>query len=239
MPSILRIVRLHIVLGGLLAFALGALLALVNSGVFDPLRVALVYSIVLFGDLSTHFSNDYFDVETDRCIERKRFFSGRNVLTNNPTLRKPAKTISVILLILSNAVAFLVVVFQFASVELLIITLCANFLGWSYSAPPLRLVSRGLGELAIALAVGFAITVAGYLAVKSHLDSLILYFGFSFIMYGLMLAFSLEIPDIEIDKRVGKRNLGVRKGSLAVLVTILALASAALLLFLLYAWRLN
>jgi 1,4-dihydroxy-2-naphthoate octaprenyltransferase len=239
MPPVLRIVRVHIVLGGFLAFALGVLLALVNGGVFDSLRVALVYAIVLFGDLSTHFSNDYFDVETDRCIERKKFFSGRNVLVNNPTLRKPAKTISVTLFILSNAVAFLMVVFQLAPVELLIVTLCANFLGWSYSAPPLRLVSRGLGEVAIALAVGFAIPAEGYLAVKGQLDSLILYFGLPFIMYGLMLAFSLEAPDIEIDRKVGKRNIGVRKGRRAVFVAILALASSALLLFLLYAWRLN
>jgi 1,4-dihydroxy-2-naphthoate octaprenyltransferase len=238
-PPILRIVRMHIVFGGVLAFTLGALLALVTGGVLDPLRVALFYGIVLFGDLSTHYGNDYFDAKSDRYIERKKFFSGKNILVDNPSLRKKAKNISIVLLILSNVVAFLAVIFQLAPVGLLIVTLGANFLGWSYSAPPLRLVSRGLGEVAIALAVGFAIPSVGYLAVKGQFDSLIGYFGLPFIMYGFMLALSLQAPDIEVDRKVGKRNIGVRKGRRAVFTIVLAVVTAALLLFLLYAWRLT
>lgn len=237
LPPILRVVRLHILLGGILAFSLGTLLGLVNGGVFDPLNVALFYMIVLFGDLSTHYGNDYFDVQCDQQIERKKFFAGKNILVNNPALRQPAKIASIILLILSNALALFLVIFQFAPVELLIITLVANFLGWFYSAPPLRLVSRGLGEVAIALAVGFAIPAVGYLAVKGQLDWLIGYFGLAFILYGLMLALSLQVPDIVVDRKVGKRNIGARKGTLADFTIILAVASAALLLFLLYAWQ--
>jgi 1,4-dihydroxy-2-naphthoate octaprenyltransferase len=238
-PPIFRIVRMHIVLGGVLAFSLGALLTLVNGGVFDPLRVTLFYAVVLFGDLSTHYGNDYFDVKYDQHIERKKFFTGKNILVNNPRLRSPAKSISITLLILSNALALLAVIFQVAPIGLLIVTLCANFLGWSYSAPPLRLVSRGLGEVAIALAVGFAIPVVGYMAVRGQFDSLIGYFGFPFIMYGLMLALSLQAPDIEVDQKVGKLNIGARKGRRAVFALVLAVSSAAMLLFILYAWRLT
>ncbi len=238
-PPILKIVRLHIVLGGVLAFTLGALLGLVNGGVFDPLQVTLLYAVVLLGDLSTHYGNDYFDFESDQYVERKKFFSGKNILVNNPKLRQITKNISITLLILSNAVALLAVILHVAPVELLIIALCANFLGWSYSAPPLRLVSRGLGEVAIALAVGFAIPAVGYLAIKGQLDSLMWLFGLPFILYGLMLALSLQAPDIEVDRKVGKRNIGARKGKRAVFAIILMTISAALLLFLLYAWRLT
>jgi 1,4-dihydroxy-2-naphthoate polyprenyltransferase len=207
-PPIFRVVRMHIVLGGVLAFTLGAVLAFVNSGVFDPLRIILFYAVVLFGDLSTHFGNDYFDVKSDQFIERKKFFSGKNILVNNPALRPQAKTISIVLLVLSNAGAFLAVILLAAPIELLIIALCANFLGWSYSAPPLRLVSRGFGEAAIALAVGFAIPAVGYLAVRGQLDWLFFIFGLPFVMYGLMLALSLEAPDIEVDRKGGKLNIG-------------------------------
>jgi 1,4-dihydroxy-2-naphthoate octaprenyltransferase len=237
-PPILRIVRMHIVLGGVLAFTLGALLALVNGGVLNPLQVTLFYAVVLFGDLSTHYGNDYFDVESDQYIERKKFFSGKNILVDNPSLRKHAKNISIVLLILSSVVAFLAVIFELAPVGLLIVTLCANFLGWSYSAPPLRLVSRGLGEVAIALAVGFAIPAVGYLAVRGQFDLLFFYFAFPFVMYGLLLALSLEAPDIEVDRKFGKLNIGARTGIRAVFAVILALASAALLLLLFYSWRL-
>ncbi len=91
-PPILRIVRMHIVFGGVLAFTLGALLALVTGGVLDPLRVALFYGIVLFGDLSTHYGNDYFDAESDRYIERKKFFSGKNILSIIQALENTPRT---------------------------------------------------------------------------------------------------------------------------------------------------
>jgi 1,4-dihydroxy-2-naphthoate polyprenyltransferase len=229
---------MHIVLGGLLAFTLGAFLALVGGGVFDPLRFAVFYMVVLLGDLSTHFGNDYFDVQSDQYIERKKFFAGKNILTNYPKLRSQAKKISITLLILSNAMALLTVIFQIAPVELLIITLAANFLGWSYSAPPFRFVSRGFGEVAIALAVGFAIPAVGYLTAMGHFDSLFLYFAFPFIMYGFMLALSLEAPDIEADRKVGKLNIGARKGKPAVFAIILAMSLAALVPFIFYAWLL-
>lgn len=237
--AILKIIRVHIVVGGALAFSLGALLAVARGGTFDPSRFALFYAIVFFGDLSTHYSNDYFDAEADRYTEKKKFFSGNTILVNNPRLCSLARSISIVLLILSNVLALLVVIFQAAPFELLIIALSANFLAWSYSAPPLRLVSRGLGEAAIALATGFAIPAVGYLSVRGQFDPLFVYFAFPFMLYGLMLSLSLEAPDIEVDRKVGKRNIGARKGKCAVFVLILTAASAATLMFLFYTWQIT
>jgi 1,4-dihydroxy-2-naphthoate polyprenyltransferase len=238
-PTILRIIRVHIVAGGALAFSLGALLAFVNGGTFDPLQIVLFYAIVFLGDLSTHYSNDYFDVNQDKYVERKKFFSGKNILGNNPTLRSSARWVSIMLFILSNALAVLMVVLKIAPLELLIITLGANFLGWAYSAPPLRLVSRGLGEVAIALAVGFAIPAVGYLAVRGQFDYLFWYFTLPFVLYGFMLALSFEAPDIEVDLKVGKLNIGARKGKMIVFVLIFAAASAASSTFLFYAYQIS
>jgi len=69
--KVLKIIRKHIVLGGILAFTLGALLAAANGGIFDPWRSALFYAIVFFGDLSTHYSNDYYDTEITSMLKRK------------------------------------------------------------------------------------------------------------------------------------------------------------------------
>jgi 1,4-dihydroxy-2-naphthoate octaprenyltransferase len=119
----------------------------------------------------------------------------------------------------------------------LIITLGANFLGWSYSAPPLRLISRGLGEVAVAVVTGFAIPGIGYLAVRGQFDPLFAYFAVPFIMYGLILSLSLEAPDREIDWKGGKRNLVVRKGERSVFSVILAVALLATVTFFVYAWQ--
>jgi 1,4-dihydroxy-2-naphthoate octaprenyltransferase len=233
----IKMIRFHIVAGGLLAFVLGALLAFANGGSFDLLRIALFYTIVFLGDLSTHFSNDYFDVEQDRLIGKKRFFSGNKILVNNPRLQPFAKTLSVALLFTSVLLAALAVTFQMAPVDLLLITLGANFLGWFYSAPPLRLVSRGLGEVAIVLAVGFAIPAAGYLAVMGHFDGWFAFFVLPFVLYGFMLALSLEAPDVEGDRLGNKKTFGVKNGVDAVFGLVFAVALAAMVMFLVCAWQ--
>jgi 1,4-dihydroxy-2-naphthoate octaprenyltransferase len=72
--QMLRIIRPHIVAGGILAFTLGVLLAAANGGTFDLGKTALFYAVVFLGDLSTHYSNDYFDTEADKHIKRKSIF---------------------------------------------------------------------------------------------------------------------------------------------------------------------
>ncbi len=221
-PKILQIIRFHIVAGGALAFLLGALLATVGGAGFDFVRVGLVYLVVFFGDLSTHFSNDYFDVDVDLFGGQRKFFSGSRILVSYPSLRSLAWSVSIALMVLSDAVAALLVVFFGLPAELLVIAVGANFLGWFYSAPPVRLISRGLGEVVVAVVVGLAIPGVGYLAVRGSFDWLFACFVVPFVLYGLMLSLSLGAPDREIDLRGGKRNFVVRKGERSVFGVVLA-----------------
>jgi len=239
-PKILKIIRIHIVAGGALAFSLGALLA-VSGGesFFDPVYVVLCYVVVLLGDLSAHYSNDYFDVEVDKYVERKKFLTGSTILVTHPKLRSSAKWISISLLALSTILAVAIVLFYGAPIEFLIIALGENFLGWAYSAPPLRLISRGLGEIAVAVVTGFAIPGIGYLALRGQFDPVFVFFAVPFVMYGLMLSLSLGAPDREIDRKGRKRNLVVRKGELSVFSLILVMALLATLIFFVYAWQIT
>ncbi len=235
-PKILRIIRIHIVIGGFLAFSLGALLAIVAGGSFNLIFFALSYVVVFLGDLSSHYSNDYFDVEVDKYIEQKKFFSGSNILVDNPDIRSLSRLISVALLISSNALAAILVILG-APIEFLIIILGASLVGWFYSAPPLRLISRGFGEFAVACVTGFVIPGLGYLAIRGHFDPLFFYFTLPFIMYGLMLSLSLQVPDIKVDSKANKRNLAVRLGERWSFFLIFAIALCATLTFCIYAWQ--
>lgn len=239
-PKIFKIIRIHIVAGGVLAFSLGALLAVAGGeSYFDPVYVVLFYVVVLLGDLSTHYSNDYFDVEVDKYVERKKFFTGSTILVTYPKLRSSAKWISILLLALSTILAVAIVLFYGAPIEFLVIALGENFLGWAYSAPPLRLISRGLGEIAVAVVTGFAIPGIGYLALRGQFDPVFILFAVPFVMYGLMLSLSLGAPDREIDRKGGKRSLVVRKGELSVFSLILAMALFATLIFFGYTWQIS
>ena len=210
--TLLRVIRVHIVVGGVLAFTLGALLAVLTGGVVKPLHIALGYGVVFLGDLSTHFSNDYFDVELDRHQKIKKLFSTKKILVENPALSPVAKKTSLILLFTSNLFAAVMVIFFEVTIEFFIITLVANLLGWIYSAPPVRLSSKSLGELAIALATGFIIPSIGYLSVKNQVDSLFVFLSIPFMLYGFFLSLNLEAPDIQNDKKGEKTTFAVRIG---------------------------
>jgi 1,4-dihydroxy-2-naphthoate octaprenyltransferase len=234
--KLLKIIRVHIVAGGVLAFSLGALLALTSGGSFNPALVVSAYGVMLLGDLSSHYSNDYFDVEVDRHIKQKKFFAGSAVLVNHPNLRPLSKAISIGLLICANILAVSIFLFLGAPIEIFIVILGASLVGWFYSAPPLRLSSRGFGEFAVACVSGFAIPGLGYLAVRGQFDPLFVYLAVPFVMYGFMLSLSLEAPDAEIDQKGGKRNFVVRKGERKVFLFILALTTSATSTFLTYKW---
>jgi 1,4-dihydroxy-2-naphthoate octaprenyltransferase len=86
------------------------------------------------------------------------------------------------------------------------------FGAWSYSAPPLRLVERGLGEIVASLVVAVLVpTLAFTLQADSVAWGLVLAVVPMFLFHGAMLVV-LEIPDVEADLQSGKRTLVARLG---------------------------
>ena len=73
MMKLLHVVRPHIIVGGFLGYVAGVLYGLTTGGVTDWTGLIVGYLIVLFMDLSTHFNNDYFDVEADQHQPFKPF----------------------------------------------------------------------------------------------------------------------------------------------------------------------
>ncbi|ATE62264.1 prenyltransferase [Thauera sinica] len=84
-------------------------------------------------------------------------------------------------------------------------------IGWAYSAPPLALMSRGLGELAIA--AGWLLVVAGsdYVQRKGF-SPLPLAAGLSYALLVANLLFINGFPDHDGDAAAAKRTLVVRLG---------------------------
>lgn len=102
------------------------------------------------------------------------------------------------------------------------------FLAWAYSAPPLRLMTRGLGELTVALA-WFGVVVGADYVQRRHFFVIpaAAGLGFAALVAALLLANSL--PDAAADAQVGKRTLAVRLGPrrTAALIAVLALGAHA------------
>jgi 1,4-dihydroxy-2-naphthoate octaprenyltransferase len=202
---LIHVIRPHIVVGGLLGYLVGALYALNLGGDLRWTSIITGYLVILFIDLSTHFNNNYYDVEIDRRASFKPFGSD-NILVRYPELRLPALYAAICCTIISLILAAALVITG-TSWLLLAFTIVFNALGWLYSTPPVRLHSRRLGEATIALGTGLCIPAVGYMSVSGGIDQRFLVFTLPLILYGFMLSLSLQIPDYEVDREMGKNTI--------------------------------
>lgn len=94
---------------------------------------------------------------------------------------------------------------------LLLVGLAGLALGWAYSSPRVALMSRGLGELAVA--AGWWLVVVGADYVQRHAFSqMAAISGVSIALLVAAVLWIAEFPDASADAAVGKRTLVVRLG---------------------------
>jgi 1,4-dihydroxy-2-naphthoate octaprenyltransferase len=197
---------------GLLLFTLGWEIAVALGQVWDGGRFLLGYLALLLVHLSVSYSNDYFDREGDPLGKRTGVSGGSGVLLRSPELAPLALSLAKWLLLAGSLLVLLFVALFPSSWPLLPIFLAAGLLAWYYSAPPLRLTSRGLGELATAGGVGALIPLAGYVSSGAGLVpdlALLLVPLFCFTFCSII---SVELPDIEADRASGKVSLSSKFG---------------------------
>lgn len=84
--------------------------------------------------------------------------------------------------------------------------------GFFYSAPPLFLASRGLGEICIALNFGFLSVLGTYFVQTSLISYSPLMLSIAPAMLITAVLYINQFPDYTADKAVGKNNLVVRLG---------------------------
>lgn len=210
--NLLRVARFQFVIFALLLFLFGALWAVLLGAPFSPLRLLLGYLIMLPAQLSVHFSNDYFDSGSDRLGGSTLVSGGAGVLQEHPEVREPARWIAIVLILLSLAMGIVFIRMYSLSLSVMAFVLLGNLIGWIYSAPPLRLSARGLGEIASTFVIGILIPGMGYLVMRGTLDLDGIYFIIPLTLYGLVLILTVAIPDMEDDRLANKMTWVARWG---------------------------
>lgn len=144
----------------------------------------------------------------------------RLIQTGQATERQTAELAKALLVFLVPAGLWLAV--QVGSGQVLLLGAAGLALAWAYSAPPLRLMSRGLGELAVAL-VWFLVVIGADLVQRQQWFPIPASVALSF--SGLVAALLLinGFPDAEADARVGKKTLVVQLGPATASLLYLAL----------------
>ncbi len=230
--SIILLARPHFLIPGFLLYALGFMFAVYNDGVLSLDQFLLGYSIMLPAHLAVSFSNDYFDVEADAISKRNPISGGSGILVQRPELRPLALKIALGLMLLSAIMATIFFLIYHPAWYFLLFAWGGNLIGWFYTAPPLRFVYRGWGEVTTAIAAAMIMPGLGYMCSLGALD--IKFFALAGVLfgYGLFFIITVEMPDIESDRVAGKNNLLVRIGLRSGMVLAMAVTLLGSLIFL-------
>ncbi|MFQ5966133.1 MAG: prenyltransferase [Acidimicrobiia bacterium] len=202
--------RPHFLAGAALLYAVGASAAYAAGATISWDVYWMGQAMVTSIQLVTHYSNEFFDVPSDRVSENRTWLSGGSgVLTDGRlTVDVALRAASV-----SAVVAAALVVWVYLSEPIAgLIGTVALGAGWFYSAPPLRLEASGLGELVATLTVAVLVPVTASLLQFQTVPTPLWWAvaGLAFLQFGMMLSFS--IPDWLSDKQAGKLVLAARIG---------------------------
>jgi 1,4-dihydroxy-2-naphthoate octaprenyltransferase len=181
-----------------------------------PLRTveaALTLLFALAAHAGANVVNDFHDAlnGTDAANTERVFpFTGGSRFIQNGVLSTAATARLGYGLLLAVIPAGLWLTTHSAS-GLLLIGAAGLLVGWAYSAPPLALASRGMGELAIT--AGWLLVVIGSDFVqRGAVHPLPIAAGIGFALLVANLLYINQFPDATADAMAGKRTLVVRLG---------------------------
>jgi 1,4-dihydroxy-2-naphthoate octaprenyltransferase len=235
LKQILKLARFRFLVPGFLIYILGALLAVIYGANLDPVKFLFGYAIFGTAHLSVSFSNDYFDREADRMAKQTPFSGGSGVLVHHPELSRFAVRFAVFLIIISITIAILFDLVYSYGPFFVALAIFGSLLGWFYTAPPLKLAYRGLGEASTILATGLIMPAMGYYVMHGSIDARIIALSFPLMCYALFFILTVELPDVEVDRLGGKANLMTYKGRKAGIMLSIIATMAATLLFIILA----
>jgi 1,4-dihydroxy-2-naphthoate polyprenyltransferase len=226
-------------LANVLPFLLGTVLAWWHGGVIDWSIFAVSLVALYFLTNGTYIANEFFDYEADRANGSRiggadhvgvATTGGTRVLVNGLMPRRHALYMAVASFVLAVPLGlYLRYVLGTGPLTLLLGAL-AMFVGWFYTAPPVRACYRGLGEAFIAVAQGLVVFGAFYVQQGAHALPLLVPLAWFIALPALKIA--REFPDFEGDAATGKHGLTVlfgRERMARVYAVLIALALLALL----------
>ena len=205
--------RLPFITASILPALIAIIWGLTRGAPFYSTHAFLAISALLALHVGANTTNDFFDWDRSDKINRYTtpFSGGSRARVENILSKKVFLYMAIASFTLACALGIWLTLMDRPLV--LMLGISGGLLAILYSATPLELQSRGLGETAIFLAFGPLITLGIGYASFGFLSPEFFYIG---VPNGLAVANILlanEFPDFEADQKSGKRNLVVRLGT--------------------------
>lgn len=204
-----------------------------KDGFLNAPLFLLTFLGAAFFHIGANVINDYFDHTSgvDEANLSPTPFSGGSRLIQRGLI-EPGKARNLALVFYALGTLIGLVVMLLRGWQVLVFGITGFALGWIYTAPPIRLVHRGVGEIAIGLGFGPVIVVGSYWvqAMRWSNEALL-----ASVPVGLLIAAVLyinEFPDRRWDAQRGKRTLVARLPIRAAVIGYGLLVGAAYLVIL-------
>lgn len=204
-----------------------------HDGHFEPLRAAVSVLLAILAHAAANVLNDYHDALNGADAANRTaispFTGGSRLIQNGEvSVRDTGRLATALLAFVVPAGMALA---AFSGPGLLAIGLAGLLLGWAYSAPPLALMKRGLGELTVGASWSLLVIGGDYVQRAGFSElPLAASLGLALLVADILLINGF--PDAVSDASVGKRTLVVRLGPAAaarLYRTVALLAHGALL----------
>jgi 1,4-dihydroxy-2-naphthoate octaprenyltransferase len=203
-------------LANILPFLLGTVLAFYAAGTVNWAVFWVSFVALYFLTNGTYIGNEYFDYENDKANTTRiggadrvsvTTTGGTRVLVKGLIPRRHALYASVGSFLLAIPFGLWLQFGLDTGPLTLPLGILAVFIGWFYTAPPIRASYRGLGELFIAVGQGLVIFGAYY--VQQGMSLLPIVASLSWFVALPALKVIREFPDYDADRTTEKRGLTV------------------------------
>ncbi len=232
LAGLVRLARLPFMAGGFVVHGLGVALALSAGQAIEASVLVLGQATITAAQLMNAISNDYFDLPADRVNETyTRWSGGSRALPQGLVSPRLALRAALVLLAISMLAGAGLAGLPETGPWTLPLVLVGVTWSWFYSAPPIHLHRRGLGEVGGALLMAVFTPLLGTYIHAGRLDPRLLPVTVPFLFWQIAMLIAVSVPDAAADAAVGKRTLFVRlggRGAARVYVVSLALGYLAL-----------
>ncbi|MHA1734782.1 MAG: 1,4-dihydroxy-2-naphthoate octaprenyltransferase [Candidatus Thorarchaeota archaeon] len=210
----LREIRFAFSTASVVPILFGTAIAWAVTGEFAPGILALTLVAGMFLHFGANVANDYFDHLSgtdDMNVEYVAPFSGGSRVIQEGLLT-PREVLAGSFVFFGIAVAIGFYLFLLFGWVIVILGLVGAASGFFYTAPPVRLVSRGIGEVFIGLNFGILMTLGSYFVQTESLSWEPVWASVPVALLIASVLFINEFPDYNADKAAGKLTAVVRLG---------------------------
>jgi 1,4-dihydroxy-2-naphthoate polyprenyltransferase len=215
----LRATRLPFLSATLIPVAVGIAIA-AAQGFFDLFTAIVTVVGAAAVHLGLNVANDVFDAKLgadDANVRPTQFSGGSRVIQYGLVSLRGMSIISAVMYAIAIASGLILLAVSF-SPALLAIGIAGIILSIGYTAPPLKLVYRGWGEVTTALGFGPLMLVGAYVVQSGGTISIeAVAASVPIAILVALILYVNEIPDREGDARAGKRTLPVILGERTVI----------------------